>query len=140
MRLATPALLWARASDSQPGTLSRRAGEETRRDGGINAAGAMAAGRTVARVFGSDLEKARTTPWQERWNQRDDLASARRPERWMGSADRRSARSVAAGGHGCCRRGAHSANAGCGGTPTFCNRVIRGAGGVRAATTGDGRV
>ena len=42
---------------SEPGALSRRAGEEAGRDGGIDTAGAMAASRTVAGVSGPDLEK-----------------------------------------------------------------------------------
>ena len=52
-----PALLRARSSDSQPGTLSGRVGEEARRHGRIDAAGAMASGRPLAGVSGSDLEK-----------------------------------------------------------------------------------
>ena len=65
------ALLRPRAPDSEPGTLPRRAGKEAGRDGGIDAAGAMAAGRTVAGVYGPDLEEAGA----------DGTAGAAEPER-----------------------------------------------------------
>ncbi len=106
------ALLRPRSPDSQPGTLSRRAGKEARRDGGINATGAMATGRAVAGVSGPDLEETRTTSRPGRWNQRDDCAGARRSNRRMGPAHRRGARSAAAGRHRRCGCDAHSAHAG----------------------------
>ena len=55
VRGPAPALLWARSSDPGPGTLPGCVGEEAGSDGGFHTAGAMAAGRPLARVPGSDL-------------------------------------------------------------------------------------
>src|ERR1035438_4318340 len=87
MRGASPAKLRARTSDSQPRTLPRRIGEETGRDGGIDAIGAVEAGRTLARVSGSNLEETRGALREERRDQRDDRSGSGWPRQWMGSAD-----------------------------------------------------
>src|SRR5580700_8018319 len=87
MRGAAPALLRARSSDPEPGTLLGRIGKEAGRDGRIDAATAMAAGRPLARVSGSDLGSVGTTPRQERWDAGDDYAGASRKRIGMGPAD-----------------------------------------------------
>src|SRR5204862_1303266 len=87
VRGPAPTVLRARSSDPEPGTLSGRVGEEARRDGRIDAAAAMAAGRPLAGVSGSDLGAVGTTPWQERWDARDDYAGAGRKRVGMGPSD-----------------------------------------------------
>src|SRR5688500_14659183 len=95
MRRASPAKLRARTPDPQPGTLPRRIGEEAGRHGWVDAAGAVEAGRTLARVSGSNLEETRGALWDERRDQRDDRPGSRWPRQWMGSADQRGGGSVA---------------------------------------------
>ena len=91
----------------ESGTLSGRVGEEAGRDGRIDAAGAMATGRTLAGVSGPNLEETGRTPRQKRRNQRDDRAGPRRTRQWMGSADRCGGRSAATWRHRCGGGDAH---------------------------------
>src|SRR5712692_8370798 len=100
MRGTSPAKLRARTSNSQPGTLPRRIGEETGRDGGIDALGAVEAGRTLARVAGSNLEETRGALREERRDQRDDRPGSGWPRQWMGSVDHRRGGSPTPGGNG----------------------------------------
>src|SRR5450755_2540164 len=100
MRGTSPAKLRARTSDPQPRTLPRRIGEETGRDGGIDAVGAVEAGGTLAGVSGSNLEETRGALRKERRDQRDDRPGSGWPGQWMGSADQRCGGSPAPRGNG----------------------------------------
>ena len=78
MRGPPPAELWPGKPDSEPRTLPRRSGEKARRHAGIDAADAVAAGRTLAGIDGPDLAKAGGAARQKPRHQRDDRAGAGR--------------------------------------------------------------
>jgi transposase len=74
-----------RLSGAEPGTLSGRAGEEAGRDGGIDAAGTMAAGRPVDGESGPDVGAVAGTARRLGRHAGDDHSGARRPRlAWLG--------------------------------------------------------
>src|SRR5271165_519221 len=97
MRGAAPALLRARSSDPEPGTLLGRIGKEAGRYGRIDAATAMAAGRPLAGVSGSDLGAVGAAGRQERWDAGNDYVGARRKRVGMEPADRGGGRGITFG-------------------------------------------
>jgi transposase len=97
MRGGTSAVLWTRPPDPKPGTLPGCVGEEAGSDGRLDAAGAVAAGGSLAGVPGPDMASTGTASWSQRRDTRDDHAGACGFGGGMGPIDRGSGRSTAAG-------------------------------------------
>jgi len=71
-------MLWARSSDLESRTLPGRSGEEAGSDGQLDAVAAVAAGRALAGVSGSDLGTTGAAIGEELRHARDDHSGAGR--------------------------------------------------------------
>jgi len=110
----------------RPGTLSGCGGAQARSDGGLHAAGAMAANRPLAGVFRRDLAAFGRASRQQPWHARDDRVGARGVAHGLAGADRGGRAGAQSGRIGCGGDTARSGSPGSSGAPSAPDRARRG--------------